>query len=735
MFWGNHGGSPVTAEIGIDEHGRAGSLRFTRAGRRIAAIAIALTLAATSLVAGVAAPALAADGTGVLKGTIAVPAGTDLTKVNIAVTPRIHTGAVYTDFGLDPNGAYEVTGLPDAEFIVSAFVYTGQGYPNPNVHEQLLLPTPTTAGVTIAGGETKVQNFTMKPATAKISGHITLDGSSAVQVILKQKVGSEWISMNSAWSGSGAAPIDFATYGLAAGTYKAVFVALAGDYPYERQQWWEGTGVEEQATPITLAEGEIRTGVDTVFLRQFTSGPTVTVQGTPAVGSTLSAATTSWVPAATKVTYQWYQGDPNGPGAVEIAGATAASYVPTAADVGKRLYVIAVGTRQGYSDWGAPSEATAAVTTAALTATPKPTVTGTPKVGATLTANAGTWAPAPVALSYQWQRAGAPISGATQATYTPVAADAGKTLTVAVTGTKSGYSPNTQTSAATAAIAPAELTTTPKPTVTGTPKVGATLTANAGTWAPAPVALSYQWQRAGAPISGATQATYTPVAADAGKTLTVAVTGTKSGYSPNTQTSAATAAIAPATPAVVPFTDVKQGDKFYKEIAWMYESGLSTGVKTKDGVVYQPKVDVSREAMAAFLYRSSQANYQGPKVSPFADIKPGDKFYNEITWMAHEGISTGIAQPSGKPKYDPKATVSREAMAAFIYRLESRSYTAPRTSPFADVKPGDAFYREIAWMYDSKVSTGVKQPSGKPMYQPKASVSREAMAAFLYRVK
>ncbi|QYM76385.1 S-layer homology domain-containing protein [Leucobacter luti] len=644
MFWGNHGGSPVTAEIGIDEHGRAGSLRFTRAGRRIAAIAIALTLAATSLVAGVAAPALAADGTGVLKGTIAVPAGTDLTKVNIAVTPRIHTGAVYTDFGLDPNGAYEVTGLPDAEFIVSAFVYTGQGYPNPNVHEQLLLPTPTTAGVTIAGGETKVQNFTMKPATAKISGHITLDGSSAVQVILKQKVGSEWISMNSAWSGSGAAPIDFATYGLAAGTYKAVFVALAGDYPYERQQWWEGTGVEEQATPITLAEGEIRTGVDTVFLRQFTSGPTVTVQGTPAVGSTLSAATTSWVPAATKVTYQWYQGDPNGPGAVEIAGATAASYVPTAADVGKRLYVIAVGTRQGYSDWGAPSEATAAVTTAALTATPKPTVTGTPKVGATLTANAGTWAPAPVALSYQWQRAGAPISGATQATYTPVAADAGKTLTVAVTGTKSGYSPNTQTSAATAAIAPA-------------------------------------------------------------------------------------------TPAVLPFIDVKQGDKFYTEIAWMYETGLSTGIATQEGLVYQPKAAVSREAMAAFLYRSSKATYQGPAVSPFADIKPGDKFYNEITWMAHEGISTGITQPSGKPKYAPKAPVSREAMAAFIYRLEPRSYTAPIASPFADVEPGDNFYREIAWMYDTKVSTGVEQPSGKPKYAPKTAVSREAMAAFLYRVK
>jgi len=218
----------------------------------------------------------------------------------------------------------------------------------------------------------------------------------------------------------------------------------------------------------------------------------------------------------------------------------------------------------------------------------------------------------------------------------------------------------------------------------------------------------------------------------------VKVTGTKAGYETASKTSAQTAAVAaaPKPPSTTPpFTDVSKSQKFSKEITWMYTEGLSTGVKTPAGREYQPKTGVSREAMAAFLYRMEGAKYTGPKVSPFADVKPGDKFYNEITWMYQEGLSTGVKQKSGKPNYEPKATVTREAMAAFIYRLEDAKYTAPGASFFSDVSRGDKFYREISWMYADGLSTGVKQPSGKPAYQPKVKVTREAMAAFLYRLK
>ncbi|WP_053384105.1 S-layer homology domain-containing protein [Leucobacter celer] len=186
---------------------------------------------------------------------------------------------------------------------------------------------------------------------------------------------------------------------------------------------------------------------------------------------------------------------------------------------------------------------------------------------------------------------------------------------------------------------------------------------------------------------------------------------------------------------LLPFQDVSVSHQFFSEIDWMHWSKLSTGVKQSSGKPkYLPKDGVSREAMAAFLYRQTGGGYQGPVVSPFADVKKGDKFYNEIAWMHQQGLSTGIKQTSGKPKYAPKAKVSREAMAAFMYRWSTATTQGPATSPFSDVKRGDKFYKEIAWMHQTGISTGIAQPTGKPKYAPKTSVSREAMAAFLHRI-
>ena len=94
---------------------------------------------------------------------------------------------------------------------------------------------------------------------------------------------------------------------------------------------------------------------------------------------------------------------------------------------------------------------------------PAPTVAGTTKVTQTLTASVAKWGPGTYGVDYQWYRAGAPVSGATAATYTLQPADAGATMTVAVTGTRPGYTTIRRTSATTAAIAKAHLTATPTP--------------------------------------------------------------------------------------------------------------------------------------------------------------------------------------------------------------------------------------------------------------------------------
>ncbi|WP_130176101.1 CAP domain-containing protein [Cryobacterium sp. SO1] len=178
-----------------------------------------------------------------------------------------------------------------------------------------------------------------------------------------------------------------------------------------------------------------------------------------------------------------------------------------------------------------------------LTATPTPTVSGAARVGQTLTATAGAWAPAPVVLAYQWKRGGVAISGATGRTYAVVTGDRATPLTVTVTGKKTGYTSVAKTSAATALVVD-NLTATPVPRITGTARVGQTLTATPGTWSPAPVTLSYQWRRAGVVIPGATGRAFVVRSTDLGSTLTVTVVGKKTSYVSVAKQSPATAKVA-----------------------------------------------------------------------------------------------------------------------------------------------------------------------------------------------
>lgn len=119
----------------------------------------------------------------------------------------------------------------------------------------------------------------------------------------------------------------------------------------------------------------------------------------------------------------------------------------------------------------------------------------------------------------------------------------------------------------------------------------------------------------------------------------------------------------------------------------------------------------------------------------FADVQdPTSPFYESIEWMYAQNISTGTTQPSGKPLYKPTDSVSRQSMALFLYRLSGASFTPPVTPTFADVPSGASTYTAIEWMASEGISLGTAQPSGKPLFNPTAIVSRQSMAVFLARL-
>jgi hypothetical protein len=264
------------------------------------------------------------------------------------------------------------------------------------------------------------------------------------------------------------------------------------------------------------------------------SGPAIT--GTTKRGRTLTASPGDWTNATTYA-YRWERMT-DGTWS-EIASATAATYVPVAADVGRTVRVKVTASNATDSSSPVASDATAVIADLEPPInTAAPAATGTAKQGQTLTAGSDAWTGAD-STSVVWERrtgtgAWTPIAGATSRTYVLAAADVDNDVRAVVTA----INLDGTTSVSTAARGPV-LTSVPPanstlPQVTGTPRAGELLTTSNGAWQRADT-YTYAWERLNgdqwAAIAGATASTYTPVAADAGKRLRAVVTATGPGGS------------------------------------------------------------------------------------------------------------------------------------------------------------------------------------------------------------
>ena len=218
-----------------------------------------------------------------------------------------------------------------------------------------------------------------------------------------------------------------------------------------------------------------------------------------------------------------------------------------------------------------------------------PSIGGTPQVDQTLTADTSAIADEDglenVSYSYQWMAGGSDIAGATGSSYTLTSSEQGQTVQVRVTFTDDADNAEFLTSAATMAVA-AKPNSEPTglPTISGTPQVDQTLTADTSAIADEDglenVSYSYQWMAGGSDIAGATGSSYTLTSSEQGQTVQVRVTFTDDADNTESLTSAATEAVAQApSPLTVSLENAATShngtDVFTFEIRFSEQFGLS----------------------------------------------------------------------------------------------------------------------------------------------------------------
>lgn len=184
--------------------------------------------------------------------------------------------------------------------------------------------------------------------------------------------------------------------------------------------------------------------------------------------------------------------------------------------------------------------------------------------------------------------------------------------------------------------------------------------------------------------------------------------------------------VAPGPPAgagAATFSDVPPDHPFFVEIEWLAGEGIADGYP--DGT-FRPVADVSRQALVAFLARQEEAVLDPPGQPTFPDVPAHHPFFAEIEWAAGEGIVQGYADG----RFRPSTPVSRQATAAFLFRVEGAPAGDQPEGGFADVPGVHPFRDEISWLADQGVINGFDDCT----FRGGSTLTRQAVAAFLYRL-
>ena len=172
--------------------------------------------------------------------------------------------------------------------------------------------------------------------------------------------------------------------------------------------------------------------------------------------------------------------------------------------------------------------------------------------------------------------------------------------------------------------------------------------------------------------------------------------------------------------AVPEFDDVKPGAFYFDAVQWAVGNGITNGTGKN---TFSPNDVCSRYQIVMFLWRAAGQPEAKAAVS-FADVKPGDIFYEAVQWAVERGITKGTSSTS----FSPFAPCTRGQIVTFLYR----SAGSPKVSGacnFSDVSSGSFCHDAVIWASSEGITNGTS--AGR--FSPNEGCTRAQVVTFLYR--
>lgn len=172
--------------------------------------------------------------------------------------------------------------------------------------------------------------------------------------------------------------------------------------------------------------------------------------------------------------------------------------------------------------------------------------------------------------------------------------------------------------------------------------------------------------------------------------------------------------------AVPEFDDVKPGAFYFDAVQWAVKNGITNGTGKS---TFSPNDVCSRYQIVMFLWRAAGQPEAKAAVS-FADVKPGDIFYEAVQWAVERGITKGTSSTS----FSPFAPCTRGQIVTFLYR-SAGSPTISGACDFSDVSAGSFCHDAVIWAS----SEGITKGTSAGRFSPNEGCTRAQVVTFLYR--
>lgn len=178
-------------------------------------------------------------------------------------------------------------------------------------------------------------------------------------------------------------------------------------------------------------------------------------------------------------------------------------------------------------------------------------------------------------------------------------------------------------------------------------------------------------------------------------------------------------------PTALPFTDVPASAWYYDAVRFVYERGMMAGTGNNQ---FSPNVTTTRAMIVTILYRLENQPAAGS--ANFTDVPAGQWYTSPIAWAAANGIVGGY----GDGRFGPNDTITREQMAAILYRYaQFKGYDVSNTgdlSRYADASQVSDWARTaIGWANAQGLITG----NTATTLNPTGSATRAEVATILMR--